>query len=162
MKRLYFSLFATILAVASLFASDIKSLDVVMSDNSHVFVPILEGTKIYPHNNSLKLSAPNFELRFEKGSFKSFSFSESEGQDNLWTSINDISATNGISIFTFENNELNISSLPSNSNIFIATIDGKMIYSGVHEGSFSYSFENQPKGIYIIRFNNKSIKIVIK
>lgn len=131
-----------------------------MSDNSHLIVPILEGTSIYPTKKELVLKAPGYILNLETGTFKSFSFSETEGEQDLWTGLNNL-AVDESAIF-FANNILNITNLPDGSIISIASLDGRSVFSGIADNDFQYSFENQPKGVYLIRFNNKSIKIAIK
>lgn len=68
---------------------------------------------------------------------------------------------NMVSFYHLDGNNIRIIGLQNNTMVSILTIDGKKVstYHSDESGILSISLNNQPKGIYIIQFNGRSIKV---
>jgi len=152
MKKIFVILFGILLSSA-IYAQEKNALVIKLTDgNTHTFVLSEKPVVTFPDENiAVNGSASTTYLRSEVEKFyfvDDGSGIESIGNDN-------------VTFYYVDGENVRISGLKDKTTVSVASLDGKIISTPKCDGtgSVSISLENQPKGIYIISFGGRNVKI---
>lgn len=120
---------------------------------------------------TLNIEDKNVVLTCTKGSIwvpitniKCWSYSTNEGDNSKWsdseTGINN-SKENKVNIIITEN-KVSLQNLSNNSNIGLISINGQVIFNSKVSGNHEIDLEGLSCGVYVLTYNNNSLKFVIK
>ncbi len=63
---------------------------------------------------------------------------------------------------TIEDGRVVLGNLAADSHVTVYALDGRAVLSAVAEGSYVIDFGALEAGVYVIRYNNRSLKIAVK
>lgn len=99
------------------------------------------------------------DIKFPISDLRHWSYSTEAGLDNLWTDIDEIDADSvgverGYMMVSFKN-------LPAGSLVSLMALDGRTVGQWKAEGYFEVSLTDLTPGVYVLTYNDKSIKVAV-
>ena len=166
-KRVFSILQAAGIAVLLLFALPANAQNESGVWRQTIIVTTLDGTtmeylidketKVKLEKPNLVIETENVVLNYELENMKQVRY----GKKFVSTGINSATVEND-QPFKLEDETLFFKDLPENSQIGIYTTDGKTVVSRQCSGEASLSLNSLPSGMYIVKINNESYKILKK
>ena len=166
-KRVFSILQAAGIAVLLLFAQSAKAQDENGEWRQTIIVTTLDGTtmeyfldkdtKVKIEKPNLVIETENVVLNYELENMKQVRYGKKFITDGIDGTILENNQP-----FKLEDETLFFKGLPENSQIGIYTTDGKTIVSRQCSGEASLSLNSLPSGMYIVKINNESYKILKK
>lgn len=153
-------LFCSMFCPAAMLADDgvwRKTIIVQTLDGSTMEYFIDKDTKVKVVEPNLIIETEGMQLSYELQSMKQVRY----GKKFLPTGIHDL-FPRGEQPFVQNNDKLYFNNLPANTQINIYTFDGKMIRSERHDGRAEISVTNLPSGVYFLKMNDETYKILKK
>ena len=165
-KRVFSIVQAAWIAVLLLFAMPANAQNENGKWRQTIIVTTLDGTtmeyfinkdtKVTIEKPNLVIETENVVLTYELESMKNVRY----GKKFVTTGIH--SATIGGNPFTLKDETLFFKDLAENTQIGIYTTDGKTIVSRQCSGDASLPLNNLTSGVYLVKINNESYKILKK
>lgn len=145
MKRVLLSMFVLLCQIV-VFAEG-SALLVTLSDGSTAGYLLSEKPTVTFGENTLLIKSSEASTEYNRADVKRFTFVDADvlGIDPL---------SKGSTVFEYKNNTVRMEGAP----IFIYRVNGELIKKGIG----TVSIEDQPSGVYIIKMNSQSIKVVKK
>ena len=166
-KRQFSILQAVWIAVLLLFALPTSAQDesgvwrqtiiVTTMDGTTMEYLIDKDTKVKIEKPNLVIETENVVLNYELESMKQVRY----GKKFITDGIHSATIGNG-QPFKLEDETLFFKGLPENTQVGIYTTDGKTVVSRQCSGDASLSLNSLPSGMYIVKINNESYKILKK
>ena len=103
------------------------------------------------------IETDNVVLNYELENMKNLRY----GKKFISDGIEDVIVENG-QPFQYKDETLFFKDLPENSQVGIFTLDGKTVVNHQCSGEASLSLNSLPSGMYIVKINNESYKILKK
>ena len=109
-------------------------------------------------NNIVTITTTEISVELPVSDINKVYLSETTGVETT------IEATKATVKITISNDAITMSGLEANSNVFLYAVDGSQITKQkvLHDGSAIVPFSRQLHGIYILKSNNQSFKIIKK
>ena len=153
MKKIFVILFGMLLS-STIYAQEKNALVIKLTDgNTHTFVLSKKPVVTLPDGNiavngSASTTYPRSEVEKFYFVYDDGSGIESIGKDN-------------VTFYYVDGENVRISGLKDKATVSVASLDGKIISTQKCDGtgSVTISLGNQPRGIYIISFGDRSVKI---
>ena len=134
-----------------------KTIIVTTLDGTTMEYLIDEDTKIKVEKPYLVIETDNVVLNYELENMKNLRY----GKKFISDGIEDVIVENG-QPFQYKDETLFFKDLPENSQVGIFTLDGKTVVNHQCSGEASLSLNSLPSGMYIVKINNESYKILKK
>ena len=134
-----------------------KTIIVTTLDGTTMEYLIDEDTKIKVEKPYLVIETDNVVLNYELEKMKNLRY----GKKFISDGIEDVIVENG-QPFQYKDETLFFKDLPENSQVGIYTTDGKTVVSRQCSGEASLSLNSLPSGMYIVKINDESYKILKK
>ncbi len=134
-----------------------KTIIVQTLEGSTMEYLIDKDTKIKVVEPNLIIETDGMVLTYELQNMKQVRY----GKKLTPTGVQDLSRHDEKSIVQ-NNDKLYFNNLPAQTQINIFTFDGKMIKSERHDGKAEISISNLPSGIYFLKMNDETYKILKK
>lgn len=145
MKRVLLSMFVLLCQIV-VFAEG-SALLVTLSDGSTAGYLLSEKPTVTFGESTLLIKSSEASTEYNRSDVKRFTFVDADvlGIDPL---------SKGSTVFEYKNNTVRMEGAP----IIIYRVNGELIKKGIG----TVSIEDQPSGVYIIKMNSQSIKVVKK
>ncbi len=111
-------------------------------------------------NNIMLIYCDKFETTYYRSEIMRFYFEDVNSDDSRVVGIESIDKDN-ISFYYVDENNVRITGLKDKTAVSVASLDGKIILNQKCDasGNVTISLDNMPKGIYVISFGSRSVKI---
>ncbi len=161
MKKNFVSLCVAVVAMVGISASaaDYRSVVINKTDGSSVTVNMEYDMVTTVDAGNLMMSCPKGKISIPAEEVKGWTYSTKTGSDDVWAGI-DITETNGV-VMIQEFDRVVMDNLPEGSEVTLVSIDGLVISSAVVEGHHEVALDGLQRGIYVLTYNNNSIKIAV-
>lgn len=87
-------------------------------------------------------------------------YSKNQGDDTLWLDIHE-NTDDTVDIIVADNT-ISLYNLPENSNVRLVSMDGRVIILDKASKTYKISLCELAQGVYVLTYNEKSLKIVVK
>ena len=159
MKKTLLAL-ALFLLSASTYASEKKVLSIFMTDGTSVSFYLSEQPTVKFVGNDVKVVSATEEAIVARTQVERFAF-----LDKMPTAIEDIEVDDDKSMhdnLEISKEAVSISGLTGNGLVRLFTLKGKQLLTTTPdgEGNANISLESLPAGIYLINYNNTTIKFI--
>lgn len=134
-----------------------KTIIVKTLDGATMEYLIDKDTKVRIVGRNLTIETEGMDLSYELESMSQIRY----GKKLIPDAVHDIPIHNDRP-YVWNNNNLYFSGLRENTLINIYSFDGKLIHSERFSGEAHVSFGNLPSGVYIVKMNNETYKILKK
>ena len=134
-----------------------KTIIIKTLDGATMEYLIDKDTKVKIVGRNLTITTEGMELSYELESMSQIRY----GKMLIPDAIHDMTMPNERP-FVWNNNNLYFSGLRDNTPINIYTIDGKLVRSERFSGEAHVSLDNLPAGVYIVKMNSETYKILKK
>jgi len=134
-----------------------KTIIIKTLDGATMEYLIDKDTKVKIVGRNLTITTEGMELSYELESMSQIRY----GKMLIPDAIHDMTMPNERP-FVWNNNNLYFSGLRDNTPINIYTIDGKLVRSERFSGEARVSLDNLPAGVYIVKMNSETYKILKK
>lgn len=143
MKRVLLSMFVLLCHIV-VFAEG-SALLVTLSDGTTAGYLLSEKPIVTFGESTLQIKSSEASTEYNRADVKHFTFVDAEV-------LGIAPLSKGSTVFEFKNNTVRMDGAP----IIIYTVNGELVKKGIG----TVSIEDQPTGVYIIKMNNQSIKVV--
>lgn len=152
MKQITCLLLLLLLPIARLSAEGQTTLVVNFRDGTVISFQLSEQPRITFAGADMQVVSSNGEATFVRSEVKNYLF------DATTTAIDEV-ASDALALCVKEG-VLTLAGLPAGCAVTIFTIDGKPVTTGRvdDDGTFALSLNSLPGGVYLINYNNKTIK----
>lgn len=157
MKKL-FTIFLLFLLSLSIYANDKKVLGVFMNDGTMVCFSLNEKPVITFVDDAVKVVSTSQEALIKRSLVDHFEFLA-----EMPTDINDVEdeSTVGGKI-DLDGNTIHVSGLQQGSSVRIFSVSGELLTVSVvgNDGTVTISVDSLPRGIYLVNYNETTIKFM--
>lgn len=155
MKRIKFFLFLLFLPFAfTALAQEYATINVIMKDGSITNVQLKEQPKVTFIGDKLVITTSSKSLQFDRNDVQHFTYAKAN-------SVNGVNVDKSKS-FSQQGETLIFNSLKSDSHVQIYCIDGRLVKSVTASGCFELNLDSLNAGIYIVKVNGTSTKIILQ
>lgn len=152
--RLFISLLFMLFAFG---AGAQNSLVIYLNDGSSAVFPLAELPEITFAGEDFKVTSPTATIELPRADVKTFKFEERDA-----TAIDEVADDEAASIAT-DGNSVTITGIADDCLVRIFNINGQvMLTATASNGCCSLSLEELANGLYIINYNNTTIKFLKK
>lgn len=156
---LFISLFVTIAATA---ATSYKSVKINMRDGSNLLVTIEQGMTTQVIDGNLKMTCDKGDVILPFSEVANWTFSTDPGSSDRWSAIHNLDSDASDVRVKIDGSILSVAGLKANSRIQLISMSGRSVaIKRVMCGEIQFDISNLPRGIYILKFDNHSLKIAI-
>lgn len=161
MKKLYLAIVALMIGFSASASIDgIKSVVLNYTDGTSTAIAIENDMTTSLANGELKLSCSKGDITASTDDLKHWTYSTLPGDSQLWMGIN-LPTTDTIAI-QVQQGCVYMSNLPAGCYVALTAIDGRTVYAQkTPGGQLTINTSSLQKGIYVLTYNNKSIKIAL-
>ena len=156
MKKLLFA-FLLFCLPALMSAQKGKTLSVIMNDGTSVYFLLDEQPRVTFVDDAVKIVSTTNETTIKRSLVKKFEF-----VDEIPTSVNEVEEEVAADRFELTGNSICIEGLAPGCAVRLYSIRGEMLVSAVADdnGSLTLSFESLPSGVYVVNYNETTIKFM--
>lgn len=155
MKRLKFLIILPLFATFNIVATAQNSLVIYLTDSSTAIFPLVELPEITFVGEDFKVTSPSATIELPRAEVKEFKFEDREN-----TAIERVTEDNNAT-FTADNNYITIDGIANDTQVTIFNIKGQKILANTATNNrCNVSLENLAAGLYIINYNNTTIKFL--
>lgn len=162
MKKSLLTLFAAVALIlpATMSAKGYQSVLVSKTDNTTMAIQGSQGMKASVTDNTLRFTTPDEAyIEIPLNEVAGWEFSQGTG-DHEWTAIDGVAADADVTI-TRTANGISIANLPDNTVVTLTSISGITVKHLTASSSCNISLEGLQSGVYLLTFNNQTIKIAV-
>lgn len=154
MKKLLV-LMLSIFAITASNAEDFNTFVVKLKDGRINKFFLSEQPKITLPDNGVVLSTNKVHVEYERSEIEKFHF-----EYNVYSSVEDMDCNSVVFSYTDDQN-ITISGLVNNETVSVVSPDGKcmLVVNANESGHVFISLDGLPKGVYVIHFDDRSVKI---
>ncbi len=145
------------MSTAHIDAATYKSVVINHTDGSRTAIAIENGMTTCVADGHLNLSCAKGDISYPVQDVTGWTFSTASGDSDRWAGID--SPTADDVLCAVESDRIVFDNLPYGSVITLTTSDGRTVSRTVAQGQYELSLTGVIPGIYIVTFNDKSIKI---
>lgn len=156
--------FITFLCIAMAVSASINGYKSIMlnhHDGSSDIVTIGNEMTVSAANGELTLKCDKGTVSVKLEDLQNWTYSKLAGSDDLWAGI-DAPEADLVEV-RFGAESIELFNLPEKSTVMLTAIDGKTLVSTTVDADyFNISLSGLNGGVYILTYNNKSLKIAVK
>lgn len=130
------------------------------TDGSTLAIAIEDDMNVNLTDGNVALSCAKGALIVPIDDLKYWSYSKKQGDNSQWSGIDKIT-DDTIDIILTENYVL-LQNLPENSSIRLVAMDGRVIVADKASGEYQLNISELAQGVYILTYNETSIKFAVK
>lgn len=129
-------------------------------DGTTTAIGIEDGmtTKVADGKVTLECEKGSIEIPCDKLRF--WDYAQSEGSRDSWAGVSLIESDAVGVVMT--DSGVRLYNLPEKSTIMLTAIDGRVMITDRASGYYEISFSSLHQGVYVLTYNNQSIKIAVK
>ena len=159
MKKLIFA-FLLFCFSASLFAQKGKTLSVIMNDGTSVYFLLAEQPYVTFVDDAVRIVSSTNEATIERALVNKFEF-----VDEIPTGIDDVEEVEdkvAADRFELSDNAIRFEGLAPGCAIRLYSVKGEMLMSDIadNNGALTLSLEALPSGVYLVNYNETTIKFI--
>lgn len=160
MKKFLLAMVLGVSAITSAWAATLyKSVVVNKTDDTFLQITMEQDMTTRFEDGELVLTCSLGDVKIPVEEVRNLTFSTENGQNDLWLGI-DIADADAVNV-DIVNNRAIFSNLPEGSHISLTAIDGRVVKSATAAGDYEFAFGQLTQGVYILTYNNHSLKIAI-
>lgn len=162
MKKSLLTLFAAaaLILPATMSAKGYQSVLVSKTDNTTLAIQGSQGMKATAMDNILRFTTPDEAyIEIPLNEVTGWEYSDGTG-DHEWTAIDGVEAEADVTL-TRTATGISIANLPDNSVVTLTALSGITVKHLIASGTCTISFEGLQTGVYMLSFNNQTIKIAV-
>ena len=162
MKKIYFILaFLLLTAVyAGAAINGYKSIVFHHIDGSTTAVGLEDGMTTKVSDGNVTLECPKGTIAIPCDSVKYWNYAVSEGNRDKWAGLT-IVEDDAVGV-VLSDYGVQLYNLPDGSTVSLTSIDGRTVMTDRASGYYEMAFSSFTRGVYILTYNRKSIKIAVK
>lgn len=138
-----------------------RSMIIIDKTGQEYNVNLSDQIKITFANSNMILANELTNISIQLDDISEWKMSEKYFDDDILSGINDPVLNTAISIFSFDNH-IKISSDALSGSLLIVDIQGRIVREYAVSGKVDIDLADLSKGIYLVCFANKSMKITIR
>lgn len=130
------------------------------TNGSVIAITMEDNMSVNLTNGNVELSCAKGTITFSIDGLKYWSYSENEGDNTQWSNIDEITG-DAVNI-SITDSYIFLQNLPENSSVGLVAMDGRVIVADKASGEYQLNISELAQGVYILTYNETSIKFAVK
>jgi len=160
MRKIYVSLLFAVLSLCgvTVWGASYKSIVITKTDGSTLAVSMEYDMLTEIKAGNLTLTSSKGEIVIPTAEVRKWTYSTNSGGSDSWAGIETVES-DGLSVIQYADRVV-FDNLPDGSVVCLVSVDGRVISREKVKGHHEVSLSSLDRGIYVLTYNNNSLKIV--
>ena len=136
-----------------------KSVVINQPGGGFMAVTIEDGMSTKISDGNLVLTSSKGDIILPVSDVQNWTFSTEGGSNDLWAGV-ELPSGDEVS-YVQQADRIVFANLPVNSEVSLVSMDGRVVNRSKVSGSYELPLTGLQKGVYVLTFNDKSVKIAV-